>query len=192
MNITVKTYGSGSFVCRPDTTWERESRDFYIPEFCGALLYSPVVFARISKAGKCIAPKFVRRYYDGMNFGVLFYPGAILKGSSSESFAFASILDHTSVLPFPLYLPEVFRSRGNAFVFRKDGDILYGTDTGTDFTGPMENCISEASVYTSQRIGDIVVMEIGAPETVLAENEKRAVISADFCDNRLFELSLIR
>ena len=192
MNITVRTYGDGVFVCRPDTTWERENKDFYSPDTVSDIWYSPVVFARISKAGKSVSRKFAHRYYDGMNFGVLFYPGAILNGYSAESFAFASILDHTSVLPFPLYLPEVFRSRGNAFVFRKDGNILYGTDTGTDFTGPMENCISEASVYTSQRIGDIVVMEIGAPETVLAENEKRAVISADFCDNRLFELSLIR
>ena len=192
MNIAVRTYASGCWVCRPDTTWERESRDFYIPEFCGKLLYSPVVFARISKPGKCIAPKFVPRYYDGLNFGVLLYPGAIMNSGLPESFAFASILDHSSILPFPLYLPEVFRSCGNTFVFRKDDRVLFSAGTGPDMLEFMEESISSASEYASQRTGDIVAAEIGAHRELLAENEKRAGISADFCDNRLFGLSLIR
>ena len=58
MNITVKIFGTDSYICRPDTTWERENRDFYPPEFVGGIYYTPVIFARISKAGKFIGSKF--------------------------------------------------------------------------------------------------------------------------------------
>ena len=67
MNIIVKTFGGG-VCCRPDTSWEKENRDFYCPECAGAIHWAPVVFARISKAGKCIGEKFASRYYDAMGF----------------------------------------------------------------------------------------------------------------------------
>ena len=73
MNIIVKPYGSTLCYCRPDTTWERENRDFYSPECVNEICWTPVIFARISKAGKCVSGKFVERYYDGFNFGVLMY-----------------------------------------------------------------------------------------------------------------------
>ena len=73
MNIIVKPKGSDLCYCRPDTTWERESKDFYVPDYIKEMYWAPVVFVRISKAGKCINPKFVSRYYDSYNFGTLLY-----------------------------------------------------------------------------------------------------------------------
>ena len=37
MNIIIKPHGSNSCYCRPDTTWERENKDFYVPENVGTL-----------------------------------------------------------------------------------------------------------------------------------------------------------
>ena len=75
MNIIVKPYGSDICYCRPDTTWERENKDFYSPECVNEIYWTPVVFARVSKAGKCIGKKFVERYYDGTGCGMLLYCG---------------------------------------------------------------------------------------------------------------------
>ena len=75
MNIIVKPYGSSTCYCRPDTTWERENKDFYSPECFNEIHWTPVVFARISKAGKCVGKKFVERYYDGVGCGMLLYCG---------------------------------------------------------------------------------------------------------------------
>ena len=72
MNIIVIT-ADGHVRCRPDTTWEREDKDIYAPEQVSSYSYSPVLFARISKAGKCIGEKFVDRYYDAVNYGMLLY-----------------------------------------------------------------------------------------------------------------------
>lgn len=191
MNITVKTYCSAGYVCRPDTTWERESKDFFSPEYVRNILYSPVLFARISKAGKFISEKFVSRYYDGLNFGILLYPGNILE---EKGLAQASVLDHTSILPFPLYGKEAIASAGNEFMFRKDGEVLFSVRTGegTDLIAAMESCITESSMYVSQRIGDLVVVELAGPQLLMSENEKRAGISATFCDGTLFGLSIVR
>ena len=75
MNIIVKPYGSDLCYCRPDTTWERENKDFYSPECVNEIYWTPVVFARVSKAGKCVGRKFVERYYDGVGCGILLYCG---------------------------------------------------------------------------------------------------------------------
>ena len=73
MNIIVKPYGSDLCHCRPDTTWERENKDFYSPECVNEIYWTPVVFARVSKAGKCVGSKFVGRYYDAVGCGLLMY-----------------------------------------------------------------------------------------------------------------------
>ena len=193
MNITVKIHGSRNFICRPDTTWERESRDFYSPEFASELFYTPVVFARISKAGKYIGGKFASRYYDGMNFGILLYPGEILNSPGQESLAAASVLDHTSILPFPLYQPVVFSSPGNILSLKKNGSQIFGTSTDElEGIGIIEDTICNASKIVSQRIGDLVAAELSAPALLVGKDEKKARLSASFCENELFGLSVIR
>lgn len=193
MNITVRTYGPQSYICRPDTTWERENRDFFSPDYVNEIWYSPVIFARISKAGKYIGGKFASRYYDGMNFGILLYPGEILNSPGHESLAAASVLDHTSILPFPLYQPVVFSSPGNILSLKKNDSQIFGTSTdGLDGIGIIEDTICNASKIVSQRIGDLVAAELSAPALLVGKNEKKARISASFCENELFGLSVIR
>jgi hypothetical protein len=75
MNIIVKPYGSSLCYCRPDTTWERENKDFFSHECVNEIYWTPVVFARVSKAGKCVGSKFVGRYYDAVGCGMLLYCG---------------------------------------------------------------------------------------------------------------------
>ena len=70
--------------CRPDTSWEREDKDLYAPDFVDGYLFSPVLFVRISKAGKCIGRKFAGRYYDAVNYGILLH--AILSGGKGTGF----------------------------------------------------------------------------------------------------------
>ena len=192
MNISIKLYGSGRIVCRPDTTWERESRDFFAPGFLSRIWFSPVVFARISKAGKFISPKFAARYYDGLNFGILLYSGDLLAKGGPESLAAASVLDHSSILPFPLCRPEVFASGDGRFVFRKNGTVLYGADAGENLVAQIEKGICDGSEYVSQRIGDLMAIETDMPRELMGENEKRAEISAEFNGSRLFRLSIIK
>ena len=182
MNIIVKPYGSDLCYCRPDTTWERENKDLYSPDCVNEWHWAPILFARISKAGKCISPKFASRYYDGLNFGALLYIGG-------EQTAFASCVDHTSTLPLPLFNPAVLENEGNKAEFFKNEASLFSCESGS--LAAIEEAICKASQLTSLRIGDFVAVEL-APLSSLAEKSEGSLsFKATFCENEIFNYRII-
>ena len=212
MNIIVKPYGSDLCHCRPDTTWEREKRDFYSPECVNEVLWAPVIFARISKAGKCIGAKFAARYYDAVGCGMLMYCALKLQETSGDPRlrvaqappsrgwhvtschpAISVNADHTSILPMPLYNPVVLDDEKELLV-----DIA-----GTGSCAPvrtiipggagamLEEAICKASRLTSLRIGDYVAVEL-APVSVLADKSAGEVaVHGTFCENEIFGFKII-
>ena len=183
MNIIVKPYDSKLCYCRPDTTWEKESRDLYIPDKVNKVLLSPVVYARVCKAGKCISGKFVSRYYDTVGFGALIY-------CDEDSLAFSSCLDHTSLLPVPSHSPEIFENESGEFTI-KAGSKEFAFKPCKEFQTALEEVICTASERVSLRIGDMVALELG-PMAVVAEHcENEAAIKAEFSGDVLFDLKVI-
>ena len=192
MNIIVRPYGSDMCYCRPDTTWERENRDLYSPDCVNAWNWTPVLFARISKAGKCISPKFASRYYDSLNFGALLYIGG-------TDVASGSCADHTSILPLPLFNPVVMETEGNRFEVVKNEEVVFSLETPaagslqdtSSLLQAAEASICKASELTSPRIGDYVAVEL-APASVLAEKtEGSLTFKATFCENEIFCFKII-
>ena len=192
MNIIVKPYGSDLCYCRPDTTWERENRDLYSPDCVNAWNWTPVIFARISKAGKCISPKFASRYYDSLNFGALLYIGG-------ADVASGSCVDHTSILPLPLFNPVVLETEGNKFEVVKNEKPIFSLEApgvdclqdGSTLLQAAEAAICKASQLTSLRIGDYVAVEL-APASVLAEKTEGSLsFKATFCENEIFNFKII-
>ncbi len=170
MNIIVR-HLDGTVSCRPDTSWERENKDIYVPSPVEALRYAPVLFARISKAGKCVGVKFAPRYWDGFNYGVLLYSGIADEAASvpvneeggiPAPLHWSECIDHTSILPFPLYNPIVLENEDKEFILRKNGKLIYNTSEGSALM--VGNAICEASELVSLRIGDIIAIELQDPE----------------------------
>lgn len=197
MNIIVKPFGSDLCYCRPDTTWERENKDFYSPECVKELHWAPIIFARISKAGKCIGSKFASRYYDAFNFGALLY----CHTSESSEVAFTSCADHTSILPAPLYNPVVLENQENAYEVKKDGETIFGIpkinfarqspDQEKSLKEMLEEAICLSSRLTSLRIGDFVAVEL-TPTSLLASREDGdASLKATYCENDIYDFKLI-
>lgn len=183
MNIIVKPYGSDSCHCRPDTTWERENKDFYCPDGINELHWTPIMFARVSKAGKCIGGKFASRYYDSFGYGLLLYIG-----DRMPELASASCADHTSLLPLPLHNPELLEEEGKAFTVTRNGEATF---SGAGCREDLEKAICKVSELTSLRIGDYVAIELAAPACIAARSEGKAMIKADYCNNTLYDLRLI-
>ena len=184
MNIVVKPYGKNQCYCRPDTTWERENKDFYVPDCVDDLLWAPVVFVRISKAGKCIGRKFVERYYDSFNFGALLYTG------DCET-AFSSCADHTSLLPLPLYDPVVMESEANGFVVSVEGETIFSTQTEKDIRNILEESICLASQMTSLRIGDFVAVELAAVAPIASRKDNAKTFRTEFCENKTYDIKIV-
>lgn len=175
MNIIVSLFGSnGADYCfRPDTTLEKESFDYYIPDGVSELTYSPVLFVRLCRAGKAIGEKFAGRYYDSGGFGVLLYGESIIGSGAAAGLSMASSLDKTSLLPFPLIDKNVLENGSNSFSLSVNGRSMNERSVnersvnrnGTfachpDFAGIPE-ILHRISVRTSLRTGDIVAVELG-------------------------------
>ena len=172
MNIIVKPYGSSICYCRPDTTWERENKDFYSPECVNEIHWTPVVFARISKAGKCIGKKFVERYYDGVGCGMLMYCGNSV------------IVDKSSILPHPLFQPVVLEDE-KEFVVNASTVILSGAKD------LIEEAICNASQLTSLRIGDFVAVELKELEKLAGKEDGTVAVKGEFCEKEIFSFNII-
>lgn len=191
MNIIVRTYGDKCY-CRPDTSWEREDKDLFSPDSVSSYLYTPVIFARISKAGKCVGLKFAERYYDSVGYGMLLYAGDLFDGSPM-SYAAASCLDHTSFLPFPMYGKQAIDGREDRFILRKDGQEIFGTAEGD--SGIIENAISGTSGLVSLRIGDMIAIELAEPEMLVSKKDlpagKSVEISGEYGGKEVFRFNII-
>lgn len=191
MNIIVKPLGSDLCYCRPDTTWERENKDFYVPECIDVLRWTPIVFVRICKAGKCIGERFASRYYDAFNFGALIY----CIGKESGERAFTSCADHSSLLPAPLYNPVVMENEDNEYEVMKDGHAIFGSKEenleGGKLKGLVEEAICHASQLISLRIGDFIAVELSSPALLASRDEKEASLKARYCGNSLYDMKII-
>lgn len=201
MNIIVKPM-EGICTCRPDTTWERENKDIYAVPAVQAYRYTPVLFVRISKAGKCVGYRFAERYYDGFNFGMLLYGGiagetAVENVPSAErgcgnvsdgELLWSSCLDHGSILPFPLYNPVVLENDEKEFTIRKNGTILFSTCEGS--SEMIDNAIAAASEMVSLRIGDILAIELQEPlplvERIPGKEDSECMVVGNFLESETF------
>ena len=72
MNIHV-VRPDGSWYSRPDITLVRDADRFCLPDDCTEAIACRSCCIRIAKAGKAIAPRFARRYFDSWASAILFY-----------------------------------------------------------------------------------------------------------------------
>jgi len=150
MNIICRTYG-GATVFRPDTTWERYSRDFYPPDMVSEISLSVCLFTQVTRPGKCIGEKFAPRYFSEVHYGVLLYPENLV-GNSPEGFAEALTLDHTSCLTLPS------ESGYSSFMLKVDGkEVFTHCGNARQIIG---KGLVEATGTTLLRNGDILAVEI--------------------------------
>jgi hypothetical protein len=197
MNIIVKPYGSNLCYCRPDTTWERENKDFYSPECVNEIYWTPVVFARVSKAGKCVGRKFVERYYDGVGCGVLLYCG-----TSTTSFdgsagvrSLSEVVDRSSILPHPLFQPVVLEDEKEFMVScQHDAQGDAALSHNIILSGAkdlLEEALCNASQLTSLRIGDFVAVELKELQKLASRGEGNIAVKGEFCEKEIFGFNIV-
>lgn len=187
MNIVVRST-SGAVYCRVDTTILKQGRDFWVPDGLPGYRFAPVMFTRIARPGRYIAPKFADRYYDAVGFGLLLYalePGA----DGAYTIAAASCADNTSVLPFPLFQKCTLEPDFNKYIIKGDKKPFYEVSTGDrDLKGEMNNALVEASKIVSVRTGDLLVVELDD----LKELPEAGGLQGYFCDNEIFNFLVVR
>lgn len=181
MNIVVLT-ANNKVVVRPDTTWERLNNDLYLPDYVSSLSFSAVIYARISKPGKNIAPRFASRYYDSVGLGLLFYPENLIDGSV-EGYASALCLGHSSYLPVDMISadswtnPQLKVYADGLCVFNDGG---YSIDL-------INNTLSSTSETCLIKIGDLVCRELGQ-RIILPNKELSICIESSWSEKAEFKI----
>ena len=191
MNIIVKPYGSDICYCRPDTTWERENKDFYSPECVNEIYWTPVVFARMSKAGKCVGSKFVGRYYDAVGCGLLMYCSGQAMISNGP---LSHIVDKTSILPHPLFQPVVLEDEKEFTVSTKvagTGSNAEASVILSEAKDLLEEALCKASELTSLRIGDIVAVELQELQKLASREDGGIAVKGEFCEKEVFSFNIV-
>jgi len=187
MNILVQPYDSAYWICRPDTSWEKDNEDFFPPECITAISYTPILFTRISKPGKVIGEKFACRYFESINYGILLYPENMAK-DGQLGFSQANCVDHTSFLPSTMYNKLTMR-QGNEFILKKDNAEIFKYSGGN--LPMIEKAVSQASALTYLRVGDMVCVELSAPSHLMSREDGNVTIYGSYCDNWLLEFKII-
>ena len=197
MNIIVKPYGSDLCYCRPDTTWERENKDFYSPECVNEIYWTPVVFARVSKAGKCVGKKFVERYYDGVGCGMLLYCGTSTTSfdGSAGMRSLSEVVDRSSILPHPLFQPVVLEDEKELIVScqhdAQDDAALSHNIILSGAKDLLEEALCNASQLTSLRIGDFVAVELRELQKLACKEDGNVAVKGEFCEKEIFSFDII-
>ncbi len=187
MNIVVLTAG-GHVVVRPDTTWEKDSEDLFVPDFVSRISWTPVLFTRISKPGRSIGLKFAERYFKSFGYGVLLYPDD-LADASAEGFASACCLDHSSFLPGLMRDIDSLGEGPSGFVLRRNGEEIFRCGPASLRT--MEESIAEVSRLCYLRIGDLVATELQPRSPLCTREDGRCLVGGTFREGLPDEFNVI-
>lgn len=168
MNVVVLT-SSGRTVVRPDTTRIKEGEDIYLPADVTCVSWSPVVFAKVSRPGRCVATRFAPRYWDAAGVGALLYPENYID-SGPEGFACASCLDHTTLLTAPFADRNAVQNMD--FELRAGPDEAFGATLSTMW---LDAALAKVSEHCFLRNGDYVCVEIEQRKMLLPGPGVRAL-----------------
>lgn len=188
MNITIKT-STGHIIVRPDTTWEKNSADFYLPDSISKVSYTPILVARIAKPGRSISPKFASRYYDAFSYGMLLYPEDYIDGSE-EGFASASCMDYSSYVNRDL-LPLSDISDDKPFSLRANGKEIFATMIRKNLLKSyVEEAIVESSSKVYLRTGDFLAIELSGRELIVSR-DANVKVDAYYGETHLLDFNIL-
>lgn len=173
MNIAVLT-AEGKVVVRPDTTRIKDSEDAYLPDFVNRVDWTPVIYTKIIKSGKCIAERFASRYFDSFNVGVLLFPADLADGSE-QGYASASCMDRTSALNMQTANKIEVNTDPNKIVIRCNNGVIFSDyqDVETILT----SAITKVSQICLLRIGDMLAVELQPRKELLKKGDGSPVIT---------------
>ena len=147
MNIITVPYGSKGFYARPDTSLNRDSNDYFCPEEATELAAAVFIYAKASKAGKCVASKFAGRYYCVVGKGIHLSAPSLNDGTPEGWWA-ANSLDSSTFIT----------------------EEMPAENASAEEIEQLDSAFESVSKYVSFRTGDYIAVEIG-PSVIIKKGE---------------------
>ena len=165
MKIIGITYydGSENLVLKSDSSLLVNRKPLFVPERISDLQALPCVVLRVSRLGKCVAPRYASRYYDAVAPGLDFFAADLLREAKKQgrpwtpAMAFEGSLavgEWKDVDAFPLITTwHVMRGE------KRVGEIAWQTHADC-----LDNAVAQASEMLTIRQGDLIYLAYqGAP-----------------------------
>lgn len=178
VRVTATEAGCYSFDFHPDSALLLQGRPMFYPGFGEGWLAVPHVAVRLNRLGKCVAEKFAQRYYDALSAAiVLELPGAAPHMEGRLSGMDIS-LTHGEWLG-----PDDFLSLG--------GMSCGGEDVRLSVSrADVDLAVAEVSRLTTIKMGDIILLPLGAKGWTLARHS-RLVVAASPSGRELLNVKVV-
>lgn len=162
---------------RLDTTINRQSVDFYVPDSVELLTWAPTFFVRLGKSGKAIAPQFASRYAEALSFGVLLYPDS------------GEVCDYSTLVPMPLYSMHTLLGDGNRFCVKLDTEEVYSIAV-EEIRDSVGEILAGCSANTAIRIGDYAAQELLPPSPMPRPESGKIHLETYYCGNLTADIQI--
>lgn len=152
----------------PDSSILYSPRPFFLPDFASAFVATPTIIVRMSRLGKCVAPKFAHRYWDA------FTAGFTLQAQDSDdqrlnglhrAFDGALIVGEwvmTATVDDPL----------NTVVETRVGEDIVSACCMADMRHSIDNIIAACSTRCSIKMGDLLITGDAGNQLLLTPGHK--------------------
>ena len=142
---------------KPDSALLKDSKPFFIPDFCEQVDYETELVVRINRLGKNISERFAHRYYDAVTVGIDFTARDLQRKFRAEGKPWELCKGFDSSAAIGDWIPvELFKNvqdihfhldiDGNCVQKGYTGDMLFGVD----------RIIAYVSQFCTLKIGDLL------------------------------------
>ena len=169
---------SGGFLVKSDNTLNHNNSDYYCPEGVTCLEAVPCIYTHIDKAGKCVAERFVGRYFSAFAFGCLLYD----RSEASDPFISAA-MDFTSIMDMDWRPLEAIPQGG--YSISVGGATRFEMAEGLD-KKLFCDAICAITRRASLRIGDIVAIELESAGEIAAGDQLTFITPGKKVDIKIF------
>lgn len=142
---------------KPDSALLKDSKPFFIPDFCQQVDYETELVVRINRLGKNISERFAHRYYDAVTVGIDFTARDLQKKlrAGALPWELCKSFDNSAAIGDFIPVSELDNVQQLGFHLDIDGQIVQTGNT-KDMIFHIDTLIAYISRFMTLKIGDLI------------------------------------
>lgn len=142
---------------KPDSALLKDSKPFFIPDFCNQVDYETELVVRINRLGKNIAERFAHRYYDAVTVGIDFTARDLQRRFRAEGkpWELCKGFDNSAAIGDWIPIEQFSDIQQIGFHLDIDGKTVQTGNTG-DMLFRVDEIIAYVSQFCTLKIGDLL------------------------------------
>ncbi len=143
-------------------------RPFFVPDFAVSFVAVPTIIVRMSRLGKCVAPKFAHRYWDAFTAG---FTLRAVDGDDDRLNGLDRAFDGAAIVGDWVLISTVDDPL-HTVVETRVGDNIISAYCLADMHHSLDDLIASCSTRCSIKMGDLLVTGDAGAGHVLAPGDK--------------------